>query len=694
METQYWIQREGKTYGPYSGGKLKKLAGDGKIGTSDLISKDKQSWQVAGAVRGLSLCATVEPPQTASVAGAASPLEVSPRTGTASCSHNQQTSSSSQEQRIPPRPSHTKWVVIGITGVVVVGLVVTIATWLWTSRRNLILDLGEGATMELRLIPPGKFLMGSKFSATDTFNRYGGLEFLYPGMHPQREVTISEPFHMGIYEVTQAQWRAVMGTEPWDGKPDAKSGDSNAASYISWQDAIQFCEILSKRTGKKVSLPTEAQWEYACRAGSKAEYCFGDDESSLVDYAWYCVNAEEVGEKFAHPAGQKKPNAFGFYDMHGNVSEWCRDWYDVNFYTRAKDVDPENTTVGNRHVLRGGSWGCSDALCRAVHRSRFVPSYRSFISRIGFRVVVVSGSGVNSTDGTENTHKDADDHFRQAAAHSEAGRYNEAIAAYKRAIVLKPDFVDAYSCMGLAYFQLDQYVEAIIACKKAIAIEPNCFGAYVGMGMAYRKLEQYTESIAAWKKVIAIKPDNALAYYNLGFACVNLGQSSDAVAAFKKALAIKPDYAEAYFNMGVAYHQLKQYTEAITAWKKAISLKLNNPEVYYRMGSAYGKLARYAEALAAYKKYIAIKPNHAKVHCNMGIAYENLKQHVEAIIAYKKAVALRPDYALAYFYMGVAYQGLKQYTEAIAAYEKAIAIEPTGEMADSVREIIRRLRRQ
>ena len=694
MANQYWLKREGKVYGPYSAGKLKKLAGEGKIQDGDQISGDKQSWQLAGTVPGLFSLTAAQQPRIASPDGASPSPEISPKTGTDSRTHHQQVSSSGQERQLQPRVSRTMWVVIGITGVFVVGLAITIATWLWTSRRNLTLDLGEGVTMELKLIPPGKFLMGSKFSATDAFNRYGGLEFLYPGMHPQREVTISEPLYMGIYEVTQAQWRAVMGTEPWDGKPDAKSDDSNAASYISWDDAIQFCETLSKKTGKTVSLPTEAQWEYACRAGSKTEYCFGDDESRLVDYAWYCENAEMIGEKFAHSVGQKKPNAFGLYDMHGNVSEWCRDWYGVNFYARAQDVDPENTIAGNYHVIRGGSWNSLDVLCRAVHRSRFSPNYRSFMSRRGFRVVVVSGSDVNSTGGADSAYGDADACFRQAVAHSEAGRHNEAIATYKKAIVLKPDFVEAYFCVGAAYQQTDRHVEAIIACRKAIAIKPDCFEAYCCMGIAYRDLEQYAEAIAAWKKVIVIKPDNALAHFNLGFAYVELGQSTNAVAACKKAIALKPDYAEAYFNMGVAFHQLNQYTAAIIACKNAISLRLNNPEVYYCMGSAYGKLKQYADAITAYKKYIAIKPDYAKAHCNMGIAYENLKQHVEAIIACKKAIALKPDYALAYFYMGVAYQGLKQYTDAIAAYKKYIALEPTGEMADSVREIIRKLRRQ
>ena len=212
---------------------------------------------------------------------------------------------------------------------------------------------------------------------------------------PQREVTISKPFYMGIYEITQSQWKSVMGTEPWDGKSCVKSGTNNAASYISWDNASRFCELLSKKTGKKVTLPTEAQWEYACRAGSKTAYSIGDDASKLGDYAWYYENAWNKDEKYAHPVGQKKANAFGLYDMHGNVWEWCRDYYDEKFYAKAKNVDPENTTKSSARVLRrGGSWTNASWRCRAASRSGVAADFPlRLIDDCGFRVVVVAGSG-------------------------------------------------------------------------------------------------------------------------------------------------------------------------------------------------------------------------------------------------------------------------------------------------------------
>ncbi len=259
-------------------------------------------------------------------------------------------------------------------------------------KKTLEFCFDNGVTMKLVLIPAGKFLMGSKFSATETARRYGGEEADYTNEHPQHEVTISKPFYMGIYEITQSQWHAVMGTEPWDDNRHAPSGANYAASWISWTDANRFCKLLSKTTGKKVLLPTEAQWEYACRAGANTAYCFGDDASKLGDYAWSYENAWDKGERYAHQVGLKKPNAWGLYDMHGNVLEWCRDWYAEKFYENAKNVDPENTTEYMARVHRGAGWGKLQHYGAAARRWAGPGMYSV---EGGFRVVVESGSGVD-----------------------------------------------------------------------------------------------------------------------------------------------------------------------------------------------------------------------------------------------------------------------------------------------------------
>ena len=257
------------------------------------------------------------------------------------------------------------------------------------------LRLGDGMTMKLVLIPAGKFLMGSGVSAEQLARQSKGIGPEWFAVElPQREVTITKPFCMGVTEVTQSQWRAVMGTEPWEsgvfaGKDGyVKEGGENAASYVSWDEATAFCKKLTQRTGRAIRLPTEAEWEYACRAGSKTKFCFGDDDSKLGGYAWCDKNAWGIGEKYAHPVGRKKPNAWGLYDMHGNVYEWCGDWYGEKYYSATGNtVDPTGPASGSSRVLRGGSFVVTDGGCRSAHRWKDSPSYEYSFDR-GFRVAL------------------------------------------------------------------------------------------------------------------------------------------------------------------------------------------------------------------------------------------------------------------------------------------------------------------
>ena len=230
------------------------------------------------------------------------------------------------------------------------------------------IDLGNGVKMKLALIPAGKFVMGEPGNKIKD--------------NSQRDVTISRPFYMGLTEVTQEQYESVTGRNPSEFK-----APRNPVEMVDWNDATAFCAALSKKIGRAVRLPTEAQWEYACRAGTKTGFSFGKEDKDLAAYGWYKANS---GDK-THPVGQKKPNAAGLYDMHGNVFEWCRDWYDEKFYANAKNVDPENTTESKSRVLRGGSWRHDPLYCRAAVRSGLTTGSR--ISYNGFRVVVAPGSG-------------------------------------------------------------------------------------------------------------------------------------------------------------------------------------------------------------------------------------------------------------------------------------------------------------
>ncbi len=223
-------------------------------------------------------------------------------------------------------------------------------------------DLGGGVTMEFALIPPGSFSMGAEK------RRYNE--------KPAHPITLTTPFYMGRCEVTQEQWKVVMG-----GNPSGFQGSQNPVDGVSWDDCQEFLARLNERSpGLKASLPTEAQWEYACRAGSTTTYCYGDDESQLADYAWYAANAGGS----THPVGRKKPNAWGLYDMHGNLWEWCRDWY--GRYSAGAQRDPQGPRSGLSRVLRGGAFDLVAAGLASSRRSGLMPDGRH--NCYGFRVAL------------------------------------------------------------------------------------------------------------------------------------------------------------------------------------------------------------------------------------------------------------------------------------------------------------------
>jgi len=232
------------------------------------------------------------------------------------------------------------------------------------SPKALSLDLGNGVKLELVLIPAGKFLMGSPESEKDRCKD-----------ETQHEVTISHPFYMGKYVVTQEQYQVVMGTNPAKFKEP-----KNPVEMVRWDDAQEFCKNLGAKAAKTVRLPTEAEWEYACRAGTTTRFYSGDEDTELGGFAWFYGNSAGT----THTVGQKQANPWGLYDMHGDVFVWCADWYGE--YGAGPATDPTGPTKGADRVLRGGSWANLPKICRAANRRRGRP-YNSDFDR-GFRVVV------------------------------------------------------------------------------------------------------------------------------------------------------------------------------------------------------------------------------------------------------------------------------------------------------------------
>lgn len=256
--------------------------------------------------------------------------------------------------------------------------------------------------MKFVLIPPGSFMMGSPAGRGD------------PDERPRHRVVITKGFYLQATEVTNAQFAAFVKATGYKTEAEKRGGadafrvfrwervkgaswrhpqgpnSTIKADYpvvqVSWNDARAFCRWLSKKTGHKYRLPYEAEWEYAARAGTTTTYSFGDKPARLGDYAWHRGNTRDQSPYGRiHPVGRKRPNAWGLFDTHGNVREWCRDWYDKDYYASSPAKDPRGPAAGSHRIVRGGSYADGPALHRSAHRAWSKP--QATIDFFGFRVV-------------------------------------------------------------------------------------------------------------------------------------------------------------------------------------------------------------------------------------------------------------------------------------------------------------------
>ncbi len=256
--------------------------------------------------------------------------------------------------------------------------------------------------MEMVLIPAGTFKMGSSKEEKEYIRKtFGKAAGGWADQEEQHDVELTRPFCMGAFEVMQGQYQKVMGTNPAQFNKDNGGGPTHPVEMVSWGEAVEFCKKLSevgeeKRAGRVYRLPTEAEWEYACRGGAKeyAVFHYGNSLSSTQANfnGNYPYGGADKGPYVGKPkpVGSYKPNAFGLYDMHGNVWEWCQDRHDRDYCKSSSIKDPQGPEKGEARVLRGGSWHSYGRSCRCADRGSYAPGGRN--NYIGFRVVCAAAA--------------------------------------------------------------------------------------------------------------------------------------------------------------------------------------------------------------------------------------------------------------------------------------------------------------
>src|SRR6516225_3492228 len=256
------------------------------------------------------------------------------------------------------------------------------------------------------------------------------------------------------------------------------------------------------------------------------------------------------------------------------------------------------------------------------------------------------------------------------------GKFDEAVAAYRQAIGIRPDLAEAHSNLGNALFGQHKLDEAVAAYRQAIGIRPDLAAAHSNLGNALFGQHKLEEAVAAYRQAISIKPDLAEAHSNLGNALFGQHKLGEAIAACRQAISIKPDFAEAHSNLGNALSAQGKLDEAVAAYRRAIGIKPDLAEAHSNLGGGLAAQGKLDEAVAAYRQAIGIRPDFAGAHSNLGLVLTRQGKLDEAIAACRQAIGIKPDFAKAYSNLGDALFGQYKLEEAVAAYRQAISIKP------------------
>jgi len=626
--------------------------------------------------------------------------------------------------------------------------------------------------MKLVLIPADTFTMGSPNTESGRNADEG----------PQCEVTISRPFYMGVYEVTQKEFEAVVGANP-----AAFKGPNNPIENVSWEDAVGFCRKLSRMEGKVYRLPTEPEWEFACRAGTTSPFYNGEslsfsqanvrrlplpptlrDGKEVYDqlmtrfdrdllnaelpnlsqkykgetpedatkraarynrafFNYYLAFAEyhadvnrnmerwhlrSMGTLFglseaakkdrsgkAAPAEQGRattvqvgsfpPNIYGLFDMHGNVGEWCADWFGSDIFHHSPSASPSGGFI---RVIRGGSWRCDADSCRSAARFYGAPSFPANDGATGFRVVCELETSDGATT-SENDPKFAASYDRLGRMAFEKSDFDEAISNFKEAARLsprfgnwiEPKFTMSYVYRGDRQMFSKLYDRAIADYTEAMRLDPEFAKTYITYykrAEAHRRNKDYDQAIADYTEAIRLNPKSKFPYRGRADANDDKKEYEKADADFAEALRLDPTDGQTYRTRGLAYYYRKDYDRAIEDYSEEIRLDEKDAGAYRNRGNAFLAKKEYNRAIADYDEAIRAKPDEAASTYRLRAdANEKKGDFAAAVRDYEKAIELKPDEGESYRYLAAAYARKGDLEKAIANFDRAIQLDPKSSVA-------------
>ena len=482
---------------------------------------------------------------------------------------------------------------------------------------HLKVDIKKEINLEFVLIPAGLFLMGSKESENGR----------YPN-ETQHEVLINPPFYIGMYVVTQGQWKSVMGNNP-----SKMKNKKFPVTNVSWNDCQNFIKKLNNLTGDNYRLPTEAEWEYSAKAGVVSAYTYGETISN--NDANYCNTSLRL-------VGSYRPNAFGLYDVQGNVWELCHDRYAEDYQLSSRE-DPKGGLVDKGVVIKGGGFGSPEIQVRLSVRNGVLANYRD--ESIGFRLVKTITSALTPPS------------LVKTSSFSPEGSKTDALAAEESTGTLKPP-----SESELKTSKSDR------ASSSDTFSDHNFADSFSNLGETFSHKTKDDEILADSTCIIQLDPEGATIYNSRGESYSVQQRYSEAIADYTKAIEMEPRYAFAYGNRGGIFSLLKKYPEANADYTKSINL--------------YCEHKAQLEAIADFIKVIEIvDPWLVVFYIARGMVHIHQQNYLKAIADFTKAIEMNYKSKLsdAYTARGLAYYQLKNYFKVIADCNNSIKLDPKSQ---------------